>query len=64
MNQIEPLYKMDYPTVFSILFVLNLVTECHDFSHSVCHVQCVNFLCLDAIGFLYLFDFIGSSLTT
>ena len=48
---------MDYLIASSLLFGLNLVTECHDSSHSVVHVQCVMFnpkpLCLDSIGFPY-----------
>ena len=62
MNQIEPLDKMDHPIMFRLLFVLNLVTECQLFSHSFCHVQCVNFVYLNSIVFPYLFDLIGSSL--
>ena len=33
---------MDYPIMFNLLFGLKLLTERHDLSHSVCHVQCVN----------------------
>ena len=56
---------MDYIIVFGLLFVLNLVTKCHNLSRPVCHVQCVmfnpNLLCLDSIGFPYLLDSNGSS---
>ena len=34
MNQIEPLGTTEYPIVFSLLFGLNLVTECQNYSMS------------------------------
>ena len=46
MKQIEPMDNTDYLIMFGLLFVLNLVTGCRDFSHSVCHVQSVNLPCL------------------
>ena len=64
VKQIEILETADYPTVFILLLGLNLVTECHDFSPSVFHVQYANRLFIDLIGFPYLFELVGSSLTT
>ena len=47
----EPLETMDCLIVSNLLFLLNLVTECHNVSRSVCHVQFVmfnpNLLCLN-----------------
>ena len=42
MNQREPIDKADYLIMFSLLFVVNLVTGRRDLSRSVCHVQCDN----------------------
>ena len=53
MNQREPLEMMYYPILFSLLSGLIFVTERHDLSHSVCHVQSLNHLCLNSIGFPY-----------
>ena len=64
MNRREPLDKTDYLIVFSFLLGLNLVTGRRDLSRSVCHVKCVNLLCIDSIGFPHQFDIIGSSLRT
>ena len=38
MNQREPLDKVDYLIVFSLLFGLNLLTRRHYLSRSVCYV--------------------------
>ena len=64
MNQRETLDNINYPIVFSLMFVLDLVNGRHDVSRSVCHVQCVNLLCINTIDFPNLFDLIGLSFTT
>ena len=40
----EPLETMDCLILSSLLFGLNLATEFHDFSRSVCHVQSPDFM--------------------